>query len=256
MNELIIIIDRLLKKILEETLKIKSEKSNCQKFYYEVLFTNIRLFEGAIFLLAQFKESPHLQVSFISIMRDLISNLILVEYISQKENDSLANIDEELEKLYSEHYRFKKKSKKIESILFKTFENRAQYEESFDKLGEKYYSDTGNIKPHLKKIQSTFDRIKYIESRFKKDEKPIIRILYLWYTAFSKIAHFGELTIPQIANKYNQLNEEQVSENYSFLLRTVTDYIVGIYSKVIHKDPLEEEIILDLKKVLEFENGT
>jgi len=256
MNELIFIIDRLLKKILEETLTIETEKSNCQKFYYEVLFTNIRLFEGAIFLLAQFKESPHFQVSFISIMRDIISNLILVEYISEKETDALADIDEELEKIYSEHYRFKKKSKKIESVLFKSFANRAQYEEYFDKLGEKYYSESGDFKSHLKNIQSTFDRIRYIESKFKKDEKPIIRILYLWYTEFSKIAHFGELTITQIANKYNQVNESQVYENFSFLLKTVTDNIVGLYSKVIYKDSLDEGIILDLRKVREYENGT
>ena len=78
MNELISAIDVLLKKIITETLEIEKEKTDCQKFYYEVLFVNIRLFEGALFLLGQFKDSPHLQVSFVSVMRDIISNLILV----------------------------------------------------------------------------------------------------------------------------------------------------------------------------------
>jgi hypothetical protein len=256
MKELIVIIDRLLKKILEETLQIRIEKSDCQKFYYEVLFTNIRLFEGALFLLNQYKESSHFQVSFISIMRDIISNLILVEFISQKENDPLVNIDEELEKIYSEHYRFKKKSRKTENILFRTFENHVQFEEYFDKFGEKYNSDTGEIKPHLKTIQSTYQRIRYIYSKSKKEDKPTVRILFLWYTEFSKIAHFGELTVPQIANSYNQLNENQVYSKYNFLLKTVTDYIVGLFAKIIYEDPLEEEIILDLEKILEYENDT
>lgn len=256
MNEIIIIIDRLLKKILAETLKIKTEKSNCQKFYYEVLFINIRLFEGAIFLLDEFKESPHLQVSFISIMRDIISNLILAEYISQKEKDSLANIDEELEKIYSEHYRFKKKSEKIENILFSSFENYAQFEKYFDELGEKYNSDSGEIKTHLKKIQSTYDRIKYIDSKLKKDDKSGVRTLYLWYTEFSKIAHFGELTIRQIANRYNQVDEEKVRDNYGYILITVTKYILELFAKVLYPDQLEEKIRSDFEKVLEFENST
>lgn len=256
MNELIIIIDRLLKKVLKETLRINTEKSNCQKFYYEVLFINIRLFEGAIFLLDQFKESPHFQISFISIMRDIMSNLILAEYINQKESDPSANIDEELEKIYSEHYRFKKKSKKIETILFSKFENYAQFEEYFDKLGEKYNSDNGEIKPHLKIIQSTYDRIRYIESKLKKYEKPGVRTLYLWYTEFSKIAHFGELTIRQIANRYNQSNEKQVYDNYGYLLITVTKYIVGLLAKVLYPDRLEESIMSDFDKILEFEYGT
>jgi len=256
MGELIIIIDRLLKKILTETLEIDTEKSDCQKFYYEILFINIRLFEGAIFLLDQFKESTHFQVSFISIMRDIMSNLILAEYINQKENDSLANIDEELEKIYSEHYRFKKKSKKIETILFSKFESYTQFEEYFDKVGEKYNSENGEIKPHLKIIQSTYDRIRYIESKLKKYEKPGIRTLYLWYTEFSKIAHFGELTINQVANKYNQSNEEQVFDNYGFLLITVTKYILALYAKVLYPDSLEESIMSDFDKLLEFENGT
>jgi len=256
MNELIIIIDRLLKKILADTLEIKTEKSDCQKFYYEVLFINIRLFEGAIFLLDQSKKSPHFQVSFISIMRNIISNLILAEYINQKENDSSANIDEELEKIYSEHYRFKKKSKKIESILFSTFNNYPQFEEYFDKFGEKYNSDNGEIKPHLKNIQSTYNMIRYIESKLKKHEKPGITTLYLWYTEFSKIAHFGELTIRQIANRYNQLDETKVRDNYGFLLITITKYILTLFAKVLYPDQLEESIMLDFEKILEFENGT
>lgn len=256
MNELIIIIDRLLKKILAETLEIKTEKSDCQKFYYEVLFINIRLFEGAIFLLGQFKESPQFQVSFISILRDIISNLILAEYINQKENDPSANIDEELEKIYSEHYRFKKNSKKIESILFSTFENYAQFEEYFDKLGEKYNSDNGEMKPHLKNIQSTYSRVRYIESKLKKEEKPGITTLYLWYTEFSKIAHFGELTIRQIANRYNQLDEKKVRDNYGYLLITVTKYILALFAKVLYPDELGESIMSDFEKILEFENGT
>jgi hypothetical protein len=188
-------------------------------------------------------------------MRDITSNLILAEYINQKENDSLANIDEELEKLYSEHYRFKKKSKKIETILFSKIENYAQFEEYFDKLGEKYNSDNGEIKPHLKIIQSTYDRIRYIESRLKKNEKPGVRTLYLWYTEFSKIAHFGELTIRQIALSYNQSNEKQVYNNYGFLLITVTKCILGLFGKVLHPDPLDESIISDFDEILEFEYG-
>jgi hypothetical protein len=254
MNELIIIINRLLKKILAETLEIKTEKSDCQKFYYEVLFINIRLFEGAIFLLNQFKESPHFQVSFISIMRDIMSNLILAEYIHQKENDSLANIDEELEKIYSEHYRFKKKSKKIEFILFSTFENYTQFEEYFENLGKQYNSDNGEIKPHLKIIESTYSRIRYIESKLKKHEKPSARALFLWYSEFSKIAHFGELTIRQIANKYHQSNEEQVNENYGYLLITVTKYIFELFIKVLYPDQFEESIMSDFEKILDFEN--
>ncbi len=256
MNELIINIDQLLKKILAETLQIKSEKSDSQKFYYEILFVNIRLFEGAIFLLSQFKESPHFQVSFISIMRDVISNLILAEFINQKENDSLANINEELEKIFSEHYRFKKKSRKIESILFSMFENHAEFEEYFNELGKKYYANNGEIKPHLKKIQSTYDRVKYIESNLKKDEKHLIRTLFLWYTEFSKVAHFGELTIRQIAYRYNQLEEQKVRENYSYLLITVTKYILVLFKKIISPDQIKESMMSDFEKILELENNT
>ncbi|MEZ5045157.1 MAG: hypothetical protein R2828_35005 [Saprospiraceae bacterium] len=256
MVEFLNVIDQLLKKVLEETLKIKSEKSDCQKFYYEILFINIRLFEGAIFLLAQFEKKPLFQVSFVSVMRDLISNLILADYISYSEFDPSVNVDEELEKIYSEHYRFKKKSKKIERTLFNIYEDHAQFEEEFDKLGERYNGEGGGLKPHLKKIESTFNRIKYIESQQKKDDKYNVRVLYNWYTEFSKISHFGELTIRQVANKYNLKNEKEVFDNYGHLLKTVSIYIVGLLAKVCYKEPVEESIVKNLYKIRDFEIGT
>ena len=255
MVEFLSLIDQLLKKVLEETLKIKSDKSDCQKFYYEILYINIRMLEGATFLLAQFKERPLYQVPFISVMRDLISNVILAEYISHKEYDSLANVDEELEKIFSEHYRFQKKSKKIEKTLFGIYDNHAQNVEKFDKLGEKYNGDDGELKPHLKNIQSTYQRIRYIESQQKKDDKHNVRILYHWYTEFSKIAHFGELTVYRVANRYNFKNEKEVFDNYSHLLKMVSAYIVGLLAKVCFEEPVEESIGKDLDKIWNFEIG-
>lgn len=248
-------IDQLLKKVLGETLKIKSEKSNCQKFYYEILFINIRLFEGAIFLVGHFKEKPLLQVPFVSVMRDLIANVILAEYISHKEYDSLANVDEELERIYSEHYRFKKKSLRTERLLFGNYEGHAQYEEEFDKIGKRFNDENGELKRHLVNLQSTYEMIKYIESRQKKDEKYNVRNLYLWYTEFSKIAHFGELTVHQVAQRYASKNEKDVFDNYSHLLKISSIYIVGLLAKVCFEEPIEESIKKDLDKIWDFEIG-
>lgn len=245
-------IDQLLKKVLEGTLKIRSEKSDCQKFYYEILFINIRMFEGAIFLLGQFKERPLFQVPFVSVMRDLIVNVILADYISHKEHDSLANIDEELEEIYSEHYRFKKKSKKTERVLFSIYEDHTQYEEEFDKLGERYNDESGVLKRHLKNVQSTYERIRYIESQQKKDDKHNVRVLFLWYTEFSKIAHFGELTVHQVMQKYTSKNEKDVFDNYNQLLKVVSVYIVGLLAKVCFEEPIEESIRKDLDEIWNF----
>jgi hypothetical protein len=256
MIELLNKIDQLLKNVLEETLKITSEKSDCQKFYYEILFMNVRMFEGAIFLLGQFKERPLLQVSFVSVMRDLIANLILADYISHKEHDSSANISEELEKIYSEHYRFKKKSKEIERALFGIDEDRAQFEEEFDKLGERYNGEDGELKRHLRKVQSTYERIKYIESRQKKDDKHNVRVLYLWYTEFSKIAHFGEITIRQVAQRYISKDEKDVFDNYSYLLKMASAYIVGLLAKVCFEEPVVESIGKGFDEIWNFEIGT
>lgn len=256
MINLLRIIDQLLKKILGETLTLKPGKSDCQKFYYEILFLNIRLFEGAIFLLAQFKDKPLLQVSFVSVMRDLITSVILAEFISYKEHDSLANIDEELELIYAEHYLFQKKSRKIERALFESYEEHAKNEERFDALGERYKDDDGKLKRHLEKTPSTFQRIKYIESKQKKDDKHNIRALYLWYTEFSKIAHFGELTVHKIANRYASKSEKEVFENYQHLLKTITIYIVGLLAKVCYEDPVETSIGKDLERIWNYEYST
>lgn len=253
MIEFLSSINQLLKKILSETLEIKSKKSDCQKFYYEVLFINVHALEGAIFLLSQFKEKPLFQIPFVSVMRDLISDLILAEYVSHKENDSSANIDLELEKIYSEHYRFARKQKRIEKTLFGTYENHAQYEEELDRLGEKYCDDDGKLKSHLKKLSSPLDRIKYIESQLKKNDKYLVRDLYLWYTGFSKIAHFGELTIHQTASRYASKNERELFENYSYLLKVIMTYLVGLLEKVCFKDPLQKSIKEDLGKIWNFE---
>lgn len=249
-------IDQLLQKVLEETLKIKSEKTDCQKFYYEILFINIRMFEGAIFLLSQFKERPLFQVPFVSVMRDLIANVILADYICHKEHDSLVNVDEELEKIYSEHYRFKKKSKKIERTLFSIYEDHTHYEEEFDKLGKRYNGEDGELKRNLKKVPSTFDRILYIESQQKKDDKHNVRVLYLWYTEFSKIAHFGELTVHQVVRRYTSKNEKAVFDNYSHLLKLVSVFIVGLLAKVCFEEPVKESIGKDLEEIWNFEIGT
>ncbi|MCB0533487.1 MAG: hypothetical protein KDD14_14890 [Saprospiraceae bacterium] len=246
-------IDQLLKKTLEETQKITSEKSDCQKFYYEILFINIRLFEGAMFLLGQFKERPLLQVSFVSVMRDLISNLILAEYISHKEHDPLAIIEQELEKIYSEHYRFTKKQKVLENILFSHHEKHTHYDDEFEKIGEKYLDDEGNLKSHLRKISSTYDMIRYIESRQLKDDKEYVRVLYLWYTEFSKIAHFGELTVHRVVGWYASKNENEIFNNYSHLLKMVSTYIVGLLAKICYENPVEESIGRDLESIWNFE---
>lgn len=256
MLELLNIIDQLLKKALEHTLKIKSEKNDCQKFYYEILFINIRLFEGAIFLLGQFKDRPLFQVPFVSVMRDLISNMILAEYIYYKEHDSSADVEKELEKIYSEHYRFTKKQKVLEHMLFGHYEKHAHYDEEFEKIGEKYIDDKGQVKSHLKKISSTYDRIRYIESKQKKDDKEYVRGLYLWYTEFSKIAHFGELTVRQVARRYASKDEKEIFENYSYLLKVVSVHLVGLLAKVCFEDPLDESIRTDFEKIWNFEYGT
>lgn len=189
-------------------------------------------------------------------MRDLISNLILAEYISHKEIDSSADVKVELEKIYSEHYRFAKRQKRIEKTLFGIYEHHAQHEEEFDKLGEKYNGEDGELKSHLKKRSSTYGRIKYIESKQKNDEKGNVRVLYLWYTEFSKIAHFGELTLHYVISKYISKNEKEIFENYNYLLKVVSAYIVGLLGKVCFNDPIEESIREDLKKIWDFEIGT
>lgn len=256
MIEFLSLIDQLLKRILVETLKITSAKSDCQKFYYEVLFINLHAFEGALFLLSQFEKKPLLQIPFVSIMRDLISDLILAEYISHKENDSAANIDLELEKIYSEHYRFTERQKGIEETLFGSYEKHAQFTEEFEKLGERYNGEDGKRKSHLKKLSSTLDRIRYIESKLKKGDKHYARDLYLWYTEFSKIAHFGELTIPQIERRYASTDEYEVFNNHHYLLRMVMIYFVGLLDKVFYDKPVDKSVGEDLEKIWNFEYGT
>jgi len=253
MVEFLNIIEQILKKIIEETLKINGNKSDCQKFYYHILYVNIRLLEGAIFLLSQFKERPLFQVPFVSIMRDLISNLILAEYISHKENDPSANIEEELEKVFSEHYRFQKQTMKIEKALFGTYKDHTQYEEEFDKIGIKYMDDDGKLKPHLRNIDSTYKRIRYIDSKQKRDDEYHVRQLYHWYAEFSKIAHFGELTVHQVVNRYNFKNEKEVFDNYGHLLKIVVLHIVGLFVKVCYEEPVEESIRKDLERIINFE---
>ncbi len=241
---------------MEETLKIKSKKNDCQKFYYEILFINIHTFEGAIFLLSQFKDKPLLQIPFVSIMRDLISDLILAEYISYKEQDSSANINLELEKIYSEHYRFTKKQEKTERILFGNYDDHEKHQEEFNKLGERYNDNDGELKSHLKKLSSTYDRIKYIESKAKMDDKENVRVLYLWYTEFSKIAHFGELTLHYIESRYASKNEKEVFDNYYYLLNVVMIFFVGLLEKVYFDETIDESISEELRRLWEFEIGT
>lgn len=249
-------INQLLKKILNETLKIETQKSDCQKFYYEILFINLNTFEGAIFLLSQYKNRPLFQIPYVSIMRDLISDLIIAEYISHKENDTSANIEIELEKIYSEHYRFTKKSKKLEKVLFGTNENHDSYEDEFERLGKKYNGDDGELKGYLKNISSIYDRIKYIESRQKKDDKENVRILYLWYTNFSKISHFGELTLSVIESKFASDNEKEVFENHFYLLNVVIIFFVGLLEKICFNETIDQSIHEDLNKLWEFKVGT
>lgn len=256
MIEFLSIIDQLRRKILEETLKVNTKKSDCQKFYYEILFINIHSFEGAIFLLSQFKEKPLLQIPFVSIMRDLITDLILAEYISCKENDSSANIALELEKIYSEHYRFAKRQKRTDRILFGDFKDHAKLEEEFDRIGEKYNGDDGKLKSHLKELSSTYDRIRYINSTAKKGDKENVRVLYLWYTEFSKIAHFGELTLHYIESRYASKDEKEVYGNYCYLLNMVMIFFVGLLEKVYFDEAIDKSIEEDLRRLWKYEYGT
>ncbi|MFN0176779.1 MAG: hypothetical protein ACKVU0_19215, partial [Saprospiraceae bacterium] len=126
----------------------------------------------------------------------------------------------------------------------------------FDKLGERYNREDGELKRHLKNVQSTYERIIYIESQQKKDDKHNVRVLYLWYTEFSKIAHFGELTVHQVVQRYTSKNEKDVFDNYSHLLKMVSVSIVGLLAKVCFEEPVEESIGKDLEKIWNFEIGT
>ena len=52
------------------------------------------------------------------------------------------------------------------------------------------------------------------------------------------------------------MDEKKVRDNYDYLLITVTKYILALFAKVLYPDQLEESIMSDFEKILEFENGT
>ena len=71
---------------------------------------------------------------------------------------------------------------------------------------------------------------------------------------FSKIAHFGELTLTIIESRYASKNEKEVFENHHDLLNLVMIFFVGLLEKVCLDETIDESINEDLKRLWNFEN--
>lgn len=180
-------------------------------FYYTILFKTIHSLEGCVSLISCFHIKPFFYITFLSGIRDIISDLICAEFISMKELDRSATIENELSNIYNDHYIHTGNILPINKLLFGN-------EQGYDEAEQRFKELKGTQKTTS---NSTFSRIRYIYEKGNKDTRPDIKNLYYWFILFSKNAHFGELTEKLILQSTNS-----DSINFKKMIRAIVELVI------------------------------
>ncbi len=260
MNKYIAKTSLLIELIIIDLLKCDSGESiddRKQFFYYSILFKTIHTLEGAISLLKDIERKPFFQLSFVLILRTIISDLITAEFVATKELKQPEKVDDLIERIEYDHYKFTKSNLGVRKILFGENENSRLEEAQFLQDEIRYHDQNGSLKTHLKKRLGTFDMIKYIASNTELDKKYYIQALSDRFEVFSKIAHFGGLTMIFINEYFSESNTDKSKLTIEESIGLVFEFCIGLLNKV--KDEEQEinpEITLIFKQIQELKLST
>lgn len=145
----------VIKLIIIDFLKFQEtkglENDQLRNVYNVILFKTIHSFEGAVFLLSNFSKKPFFQITFASAMRDIISDLIIAEYLSLKSLDSSVDMDMVLEKLDADHFLFMYQKRKLNREIFGHNEGYDEAENYFLNSMSQYLDKNGEIKKGIEK---------------------------------------------------------------------------------------------------------
>ncbi|MCB0649832.1 MAG: hypothetical protein KDC85_01000 [Saprospiraceae bacterium] len=245
----------VIKLIIIDFLKFQEtkglENDQLRNVYNVILFKTIHSFEGAVFLLSNFSKKPFFQITFASAMRDIISDLIIAEYLSLKSLDSSVDMDMVLEKLDADHFLFMYQKRKLNREIFGHNEGYDEAENYFLNSMSQYLDKNGEIKKRYRKKSLVFDKISFINSRTKKESKGVVIFLYNWYFNSSKIAHLGGLTLKVIETRFSATDQQSLMKNYKDLIFMTLAFCSGMLIKVSNNLEVNPEIEKGIKEILE-----
>lgn len=226
------------------------DSDELRNIYMAILFKTCHSFEGAIFLLSNFEVKPLFRLTFSSTIRDIISDLVLADFLSFKESEENIDMKNLIDKIYADHIIFTDSKLKLNKALFGESKDYGKIEEEFKLKSEKYKDENGKLKKEYRKRSMVFDKIGYLNSRMNKQQKETLKDLYEWYSDLSKLSHFGSTTI-KVIEKYLVTSPSDSLNTYYQMVVTIFNYSIGLLKRISNGQDINGQIAINFDQLIE-----
>ena len=248
------IVPLIVKDYLALSERKPSDLGELSKIHGLILFKAIHSFEAILYLIPTFEIKPFFQIASASALRDIISDLVLGEYLSCKSKDPRVSMQDLLEGLHIAHDLFTAKKSKLNTELFGNMEGFDELSKSFHESLTDYLDEDGKVKSRFRFEGSVFRMLEYIVSQTANPDRRISADLFVWYSKLSKLSHFGGRTLQVIELDFISAREEIRDDFYKNVIETVLLFSQGLLISYAAGEKINSSIELKYKELCKIQS--
>lgn len=209
-------------KLIIDQIREKEEFRNEPKTFYYTVVNKINCsLDAANIFVRNFDTNPHLHTALFVIIRSILNDIILVEYVINNSEDEEKE-KELIKRIYFDHvdnavFAYKK----IYPVIHDWDEDKTDRIINDIKTSKShYYNENGE--PLLKPFASSpYKIVKSIFSSKKKKDYHFLKLAFDQYMAFSKFEHFGDLTLLITHQGYYKNRQPHLRSELHYSIRII-----------------------------------
>ena len=235
--------------VIQKILQSERYADEPERFYFTLISKINGTLDVSNLLISNFHSHPHFHPSLFILLRSILSDIIVGEYVKMIPSNPSETIDL-INSIYRDHIH--KTFKSISGIYAVLDEwspaDIAKEKQKIIDARPEYFDAAGNLNfkfnplSHHKMITDVFSK------KGKEDDFSVFRDIFSNYDLFSKYEHLGELSFKLIHNPYTI---ESTREQFADVCRSVGIIVVALMGYcMVWEDILLDEIEI-LKKLIQ-----
>lgn len=221
------------KNIIAIIIKNKEFTKEPNKFFYSIVFKICSTLESSNIFIRNFNSHPHYQISLSLLIRSIMSDIILTEYVIHKGRDNTKKIEIINQIYYDHHSNILNTTETVYPLVFSWSKEEKELELSkYKQIIDERFPD------NQKKIKSINQIVRELISNSKNSD--VIKRAYKLYDEYSKFEHFGDFTFRLIHRGFEidqfEILNKRLIDTLNIIISALTNYLnlwdcINEYSK-------------------------